>query len=62
MKIKFIRNIVIGLSLYINLFLSITLFTPFTGMLFKPVIVVLTPGSYDSGLPTFRTLVRLRNG
>jgi hypothetical protein len=55
MKIKFIRNIVIGLSLSINLFLSITLFTPFTWMLFKPVIVdetvekskvivVLTPG------------------
>lgn len=73
MKIKFIRNILIGISLSINLSLFIILFTPFTGLLYKPlivdepvkkseVIVILTCGGYDSGLPTFRTLVRIRKG
>ncbi len=73
MKYKIARKLVVGISLSANLFLFIILFTPFTGMLYRPlivdeavekseVIVVLTCGGYDSGLPTFRTLVRLRKG
>lgn len=73
MRIKFIRGIVIGISLSINLCLFIILFTPFTEQLYKPlivdepvkkseVIVILTCGGYDSGLPTFRSLIRIRKG
>lgn len=73
MRIKLIRNIVIVISLSINLCLSCILFTPFTGLLYRPlivdepvkkseVIIILTCGGYDSGLPTFRTLVRIRKG
>lgn len=73
MKIKLIRKIVIGISLSINLCLCIILFTPFTEQLYKPlvidepvkkseVIVILSAGCYESGLPDFRTLTRLMKG
>lgn len=73
MKVKLIRKIVIVISLSINLCLCIILFTPLTEQLYKPliineepekseVIVILSAGIYDDGLPGFATLVRLRKG
>ncbi|GJQ59905.1 MAG: YdcF family protein [Candidatus Scalindua sp. AMX11] len=73
MKSKKVEKFVIGISLSINLFLIVILFTPLTEQLYKPlivneepgkseVIVILSAGIYDDGLPDFSTLVRLRKG
>ncbi len=73
MRTKFIRNIFIIISFCINLCLLVILFTPFTRQLYKPLvvnetvkkseaIVILSAGCYESGLPDFRTLTRLRKG
>ncbi len=64
---------VLFVSLVLNLFFFVVLFTPCVEELYKPlivdeeprtsdVIVVLSAGAYDSGLPDFATLVRLRKG
>ncbi len=73
MKNKIVRTLVIGISLSLNLFLLIILFTPLTEQLYKPlivneepekseVIVILSAGCYESALPDFRTLTRLTKG
>ncbi len=61
------------MSVGINIFFAIILFTPLTEQLYKPlivneqpikseVIVVMSAGAYESGLPDFGTMVRLRKG
>ena len=73
MKNKLVRKIVIYTCLSINLFLIVILFTPLTELIYKPlivnekarkseVIVILSAGIYNNGLPGFGTLVRLRKG
>lgn len=73
MKSKTVRKLVIGISLSINLFLIVIIFTPLTEQLYKPliidekpekseVIVILSAGIYDDGLPDFGTMVRIRKG
>ena len=68
-----IRNFILYVSLILNLCIGIILWCPLTEQLYKPliineplrkseVIVILSAGIYDSGLPDFRTLVRLRRG
>lgn len=67
-----VKSIIIG-SLSINLILIIILLTPLTKILYKPliinelpkeseVIVVMSAGMYDLGIPDFNTSIRIRKG
>ncbi len=73
MKNKSVKNIVLILSLLLNLCIAVIIFTPLTEQLYKPLIIdealqrseaiiILSGDSYSSGLPGFMTLTRLRRG
>jgi uncharacterized SAM-binding protein YcdF (DUF218 family) len=69
-----IKSFLFTMSLFLNLFFLVVLTTPLTEILHKPLIhdepvsskceaiVILSAGIYKSGLPDFRTMVRLRKG
>ncbi|MDY6973373.1 MAG: YdcF family protein [Thermodesulfobacteriota bacterium] len=70
---KKLISLTFSISVALNVFLAVVLFTPLTEQLYKPlivderpiksdVIVVLSAGAYGSGLPDFETMVRLRKG
>ena len=71
MRSKSVRNLILTVSLMLNLCIAIIILTPLTEQLYKPLIIdeplrkseaiiVLSGCIYRSGLPAFMTLTRLR--
>ncbi|MEN6440727.1 MAG: YdcF family protein [Syntrophobacter sp.] len=68
-----LRRYVVVASFMLNVFALVAVFTPLAEMLYAPlimtgqpragdVIVILSGGCYDFGLPTFRSMVRMARG